>query len=112
MRLPALTVTCITQFAILAQVFVKKTDLPNAVIPVHGLFPDLPWIDRNALGSQYTPLSLPDSAVISSPPAHGRIAALTAGRELAHAGDHHHQWRSAAANPGRVLRLHATQCDR
>ena len=68
MRLPAPTVTCITQFAILAQVFVKKTDLPNAVIPVHGLFPDLPWIDRNALGSQYTPLSLNDSAVISSPP--------------------------------------------
>jgi hypothetical protein len=50
----------------MSQVFVAKSDFTQSVIPVHGMFPDLPWISRNALGASYTPLSLPDSAVVQS----------------------------------------------
>jgi hypothetical protein len=50
------------------QVFVAKANLINAVVPVAGSYPDTPWpwVDRNVLGSSYTPLTLPGPGVISS----------------------------------------------
>jgi hypothetical protein len=50
----------------MAQVFVLKSDLAaNApTVQVHGSYPDLPWLDRNMMGTQYTPLTVPDKAVV------------------------------------------------
>jgi hypothetical protein len=50
----------------MSQVFVRKSDITLPVVPVAGHFPELPWVDRNTYGDQFTVLGLPATAIVAS----------------------------------------------
>jgi hypothetical protein len=51
------------------QVYILKTDLSQTIVPVYGIYPDIPSLDRNMMGTTLNVLTLPPEAVQSSLPA-------------------------------------------
>jgi hypothetical protein len=74
------------------QVYVLISDLSLAIVPVYGVYPDIPMLDRNMMGTTLTVLSLPPEAVKAAPPYDPTVSTTVLFSQLASDWRTHTDW--------------------